>query len=58
MQFVKKEQNSSGTIEYYFFKEISDVDRKMLKQMGFKFKDEQIVDDINCEVWAREPIGE
>ncbi len=56
MEYVKKEQNSTHTMEFYYFKNISDVDRKMLKKMGFKYKDEQVVNNINCEIWARHTI--
>ena len=54
MEFVKKEQNESKTKEYDYLKNISDVDRKVLKKLGFKFKDEQVVDGVDCEIWVRQ----
>ena len=53
MDFIKKEQDASGKKEFVYLTKLSSVDRKTLKKIGFKFKDEQIIDDIECEVWIK-----
>lgn len=53
MNFVKRKEDTSNKKEYCYLKDVNDIDRKTLKKIGYKYKDEQIIDDIECEIWIR-----
>ncbi len=53
MEFVERKQDAAGKKEYCYLKNVNNIDRKTLKKIGFKYKDDQVIHGIECEVWVR-----